>query len=94
MRNAVLENRAAVHFVKHFYGCRFHSPLDLDSLYKTFFCCKSHVFENIIHLFSGPHNLKNKKKNLKKKYRRFTFKKKGGGVVKGTAGSLFLLFFV
>ena len=53
-----------------------HFQLVLDRLYKInpnrFFCCKSHVFENIIHLFKGPHNLK-KKNILNKNYRRFTF---------------------
>ena len=57
------------------------------------FFCKSHLFENIIHLFSGPHNLKNKKKS-EKKYRRFNLKKrkKRGGCKVNRRFTFFFFF--
>ena len=63
-----------------------HFPLVLDRLYKTNpnfidLFCKSHAFENNIHCFRGPENLKTFFFN-KKKLQVVHFLKRGGGFVK------------
>ena len=61
------ENRAVVHILKNIFmvACFIHFPLGLEKLYMINpnfidFLCKSHGFENLIHLFRGPHKLEKK----------------------------------